>query len=139
MRPINTALRTCSLFVVSLTCACTTIPTRARHDMLGLSRADLVACAGVPDMREERDGQEVLTYRQDQQVQGPLDLKGPLSLELSIGGHGTCRASVAIREGRVVRVTYSGPSATLEGRDGACAGVVRGCVRDDSGKRRIAE
>ncbi|NHN93909.1 hypothetical protein GVI59_18655 [Acetobacter sicerae] len=130
MRPINAALRTCSLFVVSLTCACTTIPTRARHDMLGLSRADLVACAGVPDMDEVRDGQEVLTYRQDQQVQGPLDLKGPLSLELSIGGHGTCRASVAVREGHVVRVTYSGPSATLEGRDGACAGVVRGCVKE---------
>lgn len=100
--------------------------------MLGLSRADVVACAGVPDMDEERDGQEVLTYRQDAPVQGPLDLKGPLSLELSIGGHGTCRASVAIRGGRVVRVTYSGPSATLEGRDGACAGVVRGCLRTDS-------
>ncbi|BCI68042.1 hypothetical protein AAJCM20276_26660 [Acetobacter aceti] len=64
------------------------------------------------------------------QTQGAVDLKTPLSFDLSIGGHGTCRASITIREGRVVRMTYSGPSATLEGRDGACAGVVRGCLRE---------
>ncbi|BCI67872.1 hypothetical protein AAJCM20276_24960 [Acetobacter aceti] len=62
-------------------------------------------------------------------MQGPLDIKTPLTFELNIGGHGTCRTSVATREGRVVRVTYSGPSAALEGRDGACAGVVRGSLR----------
>lgn len=124
-------MRVAAILALAALSACTTIPTRARHDMLGLSRADLVACAGVPDMQENRDGQEVLTYRQDQAVQGPFDLETPFSFELSVGGHGTCRATVALREGRVVRVTYSGPSATLAGRDGACAGVVRGCLRGE--------
>ncbi|GBQ28459.1 hypothetical protein AA12717_2959 [Gluconacetobacter sacchari DSM 12717] len=108
--------------------ACTAMPERARTALVGQPRSAVLSCMGVPDRQEQWGGIETLTWRQDQPVQGPFDIKGPLSLELSLGGHGTCRATVTIRSGRVASVVYSGPSATLLGRNGACAGLVRGCV-----------
>ncbi|WP_183118420.1 hypothetical protein [Gluconacetobacter azotocaptans] len=113
---------------------CTTLPERARSALVGQPRPAALSCMGVPDRAEQRGDIETLTWRQDQQVQGPFDIKGPLSLELSLGGHGTCRATATIRDGRISSVVYSGPSATLLGRNGACAGLVRGCVQPDPSK-----
>lgn len=118
--------------LLGLQAACSTLPDRARHALVGLSRADLVSCAGIPDQDEIRDGQEVLVWRQDQPVQGPLDLKTPFSFELSLGGHGTCHVMATLRSGHVQKIVYSGPSATLEGPNAACGPVVRGCLRHGS-------
>lgn len=118
--------------LLGLQTACSTIPNRARHELVGLTRADLVSCAGIPDQDEIRDGQEVLVWRQDQPVQGPLDLKTPFSFELSLGGHGTCHVVATLRSGFVHRIAYSGPSATLQGPNAACGPVVRGCMQKDS-------
>ncbi|MBV1835677.1 hypothetical protein KUA11_02420 [Acetobacter estunensis] len=114
--------------LLGLQAGCSSLPSRARHDLIGHTRADLVSCAGVPDQDEIRDGQEVLVWRQDQPVQGPLDLKTPFSFELSLGGHGTCHVTATVQDGVVTRIAYSGPSATLEGPNAACGPVVRGCV-----------
>nr|WP_246379713.1 hypothetical protein [Gluconacetobacter johannae] len=113
---------------------CTTVPERTRSALVGQPRPMVLACMGVPDRADQRGDIETLTWRQDQQVQGPFDIKGPLSLELSIGGHGTCRATAMIRDGRIASFVYSGPSTTLLGRNGACAGLVRGCVQSSPSK-----
>lgn len=114
----------CMLMLVS---GCADIPGRARHDLVGMSRSDLIACAGVPDNREALQDGEVLQWRQDQQVQGPLTLKGPMSLELDLSGHGTCHFVARLRQGRVAQVEYTGPSSTLMGPYSACQPLVLAC------------
>ena len=108
--------------------SCSEIATHARTELIGMSRSDLISCAGVPDKSVSLPDREVLQYEQNQQVQGPLDIKGPMSLELSLGGKGTCHAVVTLRNGVVSGVGYTGPSGTLLGPYAACVPIVRGCV-----------
>lgn len=118
-----------ALMLVLLLAACAGLPDRARHDLVGMPRSDLIACAGVPDNREPLPDGEVLQWRQDQAVQGPLTVKGPFSLELDLSGHGTCHLVARIRNGRVAQIEYTGPSDTLLGRYAACAPLVNACER----------
>lgn len=109
--------------------ACAGVPEQAQHDLVGMGRSDLIACAGVPDNREALSDGEVLQWRQDQPVQGPLTLKTPFSLELDLGGHGTCHLVARLRKGRVAQVEYTGPSGTLLGPYSACRPLVLACER----------
>ena len=111
------------------TSACSGLPLRAKHDMIGMDRSDLIACAGVPDNAATLPDGEVLQWRQDQQMQGPLTLKGPFSLELDLSAHGTCHFVARIRNGRVAQMEYTGPSDTLLRRYAACAPLIRACER----------
>lgn len=95
--------------------ACSFVPTKARHDLIGMKREDLIACAGVPDSRELSGDQEVIEYKQTQQVESPLNIKGPMSLELDLGGHGLCNAVFRLKDGKVTQLEYTGPSATIAG------------------------
>ncbi|MFT8591301.1 MAG: hypothetical protein ABF746_08785 [Acetobacter orientalis] len=121
------ARRLTFLMPVILLAACSSIPRRAQHDLIGLPKSALLACAGVPDRQALIEGGEVLEYRQDQQVQGPLTIKTPVNFELDIGGHGTCHMVVTLRSGLVAQIHYTGPSATLLGRYAACTPLVRSC------------
>ncbi|WP_281701598.1 hypothetical protein [Acetobacter malorum] len=123
------------LLAAILLSACSSLPTRAKHDLIGMDRADLIACAGVPDNRETLPDGEVLEWRQDQQVQGPLTIKTPLSLELDLGGHGTCHMVARLRAGIVSQVEYTGPSATLAGPYAACRSLVLACEK----RARVAQ
>lgn len=107
--------------------ACSSIPRKAQHDLIGLPKPALLACAGVPDRQAVIDGGEVLEYRQDQPVQGPLTIKTPVNFELDIGGHGTCHMIVTLHSGLVAQIYYTGPSATLLGRYAACTPLVHAC------------
>ena len=118
-----------ALSLLLLVSGCADIPGRARHDLVGMARSDLIACAGVPDNREALPDGEVLQWRQDQQVQGPFTLKGPMSLELDLSGHGTCHFVARLRQGRVAQVEYTGPSGTLLGPYSACRPLVLACER----------
>ncbi|WP_338332191.1 hypothetical protein [Acetobacter sp. LMG 32666] len=118
-----------SLGLLLLASACSSLPLRAKHDLIGMPRSDLIACAGVRDNVAALPNGEVLQWRQDQQVQGPLTLKGPFNLELDLPGHGTCHLVARIRNGLVARVEYTDPSDTLLGRYAACAPLVRACQK----------
>lgn len=122
-----------SFGLLLLASACSSLPLRAKHDLIGMDRSDLIACAGVPDNVATLPDGEVLQWRQDQQVQGPLTLKGPFSLELDLSGHGTCHFVARVRNGRVAQVEYTGPSDILLGRYAACVSLVRACA--DKSKR----
>ena len=108
--------------------SCSGMATQARTELIGMQRSDLISCAGVPDKSVTLPDREVLQFEQNQQVQGPLDIKGPMSLELSLGGKGTCHAVVTLREGVVSGVGYTGPSSTLLGPYAACVPILKGCL-----------
>ncbi|BCI68045.1 hypothetical protein [Acetobacter aceti] len=94
-----------------------------------MSRPAIVSCAGIPDREEYRDGQDVLVWKQDTPAMNGIDLKTPLSFELDLSSRGTCHAVATLRGGRVVSVAFTGPSATIQGPDGACRPLLRGCLR----------
>lgn len=118
-----------SLGLLLLASACSGLPMRAKHDLIGMGRSDLIACAGVPDNVATLPDGEVLQWRQDQAVQGPLSFKGPFNLELDLSGHGTCHFVARMKNGRVAQVEYTGPSDTLLGRYAACSPLVRACEK----------
>lgn len=109
--------------------ACANVPLQAKRDLVGMARSDLIACAGVPDNAATLPDGEVLQWRQDQQVQGPFTIKGLMSLELDLSGHGTCHFVARLRQGRVTQVEYTGPSGTLLGPYSACRPLVLACER----------
>ena len=115
--------------VMVLLSGCSSIATHARTELIGMTRSDLISCAGVPDKSVTLPDREVLQFEQNQQVQGPLDIKGPMSLELSLGGKGTCHAVVTLRRGVVSVVGYTGPSGTLLGPYAACVPILKGCLK----------
>lgn len=109
--------------------SCASIPTRAKRDLIGISRDDMLACAGVPDRKEAIFDGEVLEWRQDQAVEGPLNIKTPFSFELDIGGRGMCHLVARMRHGLVAQIEYTGPSSTLSGPYAACRPLVVACER----------
>ena len=119
--------RPAGLVLACFLTSCTGVPAKAKHDLIGLPRADLIACAGVPDNVALLADGEVLQWRQDQQVQGPFTIKGPMSLEIDLSGHGACHFVVRLRQGRVVQIEYTGPSGTLLGPYSACRPLVLAC------------
>lgn len=113
----------CCIFLAG----CSSVPMKARHDLLGISRKELLSCAGVPDTRENTDTGQIFEYKQTQQVESPLNLKGPMSLELDLGGKGLCNAIFRIENDKVAQIEYTGPSATLLGKWAACQPLVKAC------------
>ncbi|MFT8850182.1 hypothetical protein [Acetobacter orientalis] len=122
------ARRLMGLALLCLLASCSSIPRRAQHDLIGMPKSDLLACAGVPDRQAVTADGEVLEYRQDQQVQGPFTIKTPINFELDVGGHGTCHMVVALHGKLVAKIHYTGPSATLMGPYAACTPLVKSCV-----------
>lgn len=117
------------LCLLLLMASCSSIPVRAKQDLIGMSRSSLIACAGVPDNTAILDDGEVLQWRQDQAVQGPFTIKGPFSMELDLSGHGTCHVVARLHDGRVAQIEYTGPSSTLLGPYSACRPLVAACER----------
>lgn len=128
-----------SLLVLILLCGCVNAADRAQTGLIGMSRGDLMSCAGVPDKREELPDREILQYQQDKEVEGPLTVKGPFDLALSVGAKGTCHAVLTLRDGVVSRVGYTGPSGTLLGPYAACAPILKGCVKTETAVRKKPE
>ncbi|NHN88984.1 hypothetical protein [Acetobacter conturbans] len=116
------------LFVLMLA-GCSTIPDRARHEMVGLTRPDLVACAGIPDQEETRDGQEVLVWKIEKTDGGSLSVSMPFDMSLTFSSSGSCHVIASLRGNKVMRLAYTGPARTWLGADAVCAPVLRACVQ----------
>lgn len=116
-----------SLCLLLLVASCSSIPVRAKRDLIGMPRSSLIACAGVPDNVAALDDGEVLQWRQDQAVQGPFTIKGPFGVEVDLSGHGTCHVVARLHAGHVAQVEYTGPSGTLLGPYSACKPLVAAC------------
>jgi hypothetical protein len=104
----------------------------AQTSMIGMSSADLHACAGPPTSTTKiSDVAEVETYAYKPAGNGGLTVTLPLTLgAVAIGGGGIgCLAMVRVVDNRVTEVHYSGDDDQTIGNDGVCAPVIRGCMR----------
>lgn len=104
----------------------------AQSSMIGMSAADLLACAG-PAAKSTRinDVAHVDTYTYSPSATGGLTVTLPLSLGgVALGGSGTgCIADVRVVRNKVTEVHYTGANDMTIGSDGVCDPIFRGCVR----------
>jgi hypothetical protein len=124
------------------------LAARAQDTMVGMRKADVLACAGVPQRTDALDGLERLQYVRTQVVidrQVDVD-ESPASrmLRSRTGGAGprlferevrewripyTCEATVTLRDGVVQSVTYN------QNRDiQQCYAIVGNCVGPQPGR-----
>lgn len=142
---VNTGLRLCLAAAGLLLASCATGPDpqvarRAQSEMLGMSKGQLLACAGVPARQATASGREYFSY-----VARPAVVAGPgssigiggfggsssgvgvgLGFGLPVGGFGGasgCEATVVLSGGVVEQVSYSANSDL-----GACTPLVQNCV-----------
>ena len=104
----------------------------AQTSMIGISAADLVACAGPPAKTTKLNSSaEVDTYTYSPPAGAGFNLTLPLELGgITIGGPGnSCITNFRLVDQRVTEVHYTGPNDLDLGNDGVCDPVIRGCMR----------
>lgn len=105
---------------------------QAQISMIGMSEADLQACAGPADKTIAlNDKAHILNYVYKPSATGGFTLDLPLSLGgVSLGGSGTyCSMNVRIVDHKVTELHYTGDDDKSIGNDGVCTAMVRGCMR----------
>ena len=92
----------------------------AQTQMLGLSKQDVLSCAGMPNRTMRSEGVEYLLYSHREQHSD------------DDGGTYTrnCEVTIALDRGRVSKVSYRGRTGGWISKDAACYFVVKDCVVD---------
>jgi hypothetical protein len=123
-------------FGLLLICACTPahyVADRGRHLIVGMDAATLKSCAGIPTRTDRLDPRTELysyeikyEYTNGAQVTLPIIGGG-----FNLGASGSyCHAIVRLVDGKVVAVNYTGDNDNLIGKEGVCAPIFRGCLRE---------
>ncbi|HEY1856504.1 hypothetical protein [Acidocella sp.] len=109
----------------------------AQISMIGMSRADLLSCAGPPAKSTTLSPvAHVDTYTYSPSNNNGFTLSLPLSMgDVAIGGSGTgCMAYVRVINGKVAEVHHTGADDLTVGEDGVCNPIFRGCMRQPKPK-----
>jgi hypothetical protein len=104
----------------------------AQISMIGMTSADLLACAGPPAKSTKIDDDaRVDTYTYSPPAGAGLNITLPLTLGgVTVGGSGnSCITNVRLVGNRVTEVHYTGADDLTIGNDGVCDPVIRGCMR----------
>jgi hypothetical protein len=129
-----------SLALLTLT-ACTStheVARQGRHLVIGMEATALQACAGIPTRTAQLDPRTQLwSYENKYERTGGLEITLPIiGGGIAAGGSGSyCHALVRIVDGKVAGVTYAGDNDDYIGRDGVCAPIFRGCLREQEKSR----
>lgn len=119
------------------------VAQQARADVVGRTKAEILACAGVPSRAMTEGATEILAYQYDGDVQvfGGSSSSGTISGNMmgasisTTGGFGgtarqlQCTANFVLQSGRVVALNYSGRTGggiLTQGEQ--CAFIVSNCV-----------
>ena len=100
---------------------------RAQSALLGLSKAELYRCAGLPDQQERVGAEEFLTYKNDLLTSG--------GIQLPIIGGGVnffdskyCHATFTLRDAKVAELNYAGNASSTFAPLDQCGYIVDACV-----------
>lgn len=96
--------------------------------MPGMSRSDVLSCAGIPDKSVLLDDREILQYEQPQSALGSVTAYSPSGMGLSVTPPGGCSVIVSIKSGVVSSIKYKGPGNMILGPYVDCVPVVRDCL-----------
>lgn len=98
------------------------VAENAKTDLVGMSKKDLLTCAGVPNRQEAIDDLEYLTYTGDESRAGGAVMTSQYTAVHS-SRKKSCEATFVLKDGIVQKVSY-------KGRDKLCAVIVENCVRE---------
>jgi hypothetical protein len=108
---------------------------QATTDLVGISKADLYQCAGVPDRTAIVDGVEYVTFDNTEETTQSLTI--PL-----IGGGASnqatqfCRTTASLVNGKVTAISYTGDTGAFYARDEQCAYSIATCVKGVEERRK---
>jgi hypothetical protein len=100
---------------------------RARTDLIGLSKAELFRCAGLPDDTQKVGDEEFLTYRND------LLTSGGVTIPIIGGGINFfdskyCHATFVVRNGRAEALHFAGNASSPMAELDQCGYIVDTCI-----------
>lgn len=114
------------------------VARQGRHLVIGMDATALQACAGIPTRTAQLDpSTQLWSYENKYERTGGLEITLPIiGGGIAAGGSGSyCHALVRIAGGKVVGVTYAGDNDDFIGKDGVCAPIFRGCLREQQQSR----
>ena len=107
------------------------IASRAKTELIGMSKKDLLSCAGVPVRQERADDLEFLTYTGggDSVESGYATQTSPSSaVVVSNRHHRYCEATFILKDGKVDKINYSGRTGGRSTKGEQCAFIVENCL-----------
>jgi hypothetical protein len=120
------------LGAVALT-SCDTIDShtarQAQEELVGMSRPDFFACAGLPNRSLPIDGQEYDTW--DYQPFTPdnsFSATLPLIGGIAFGSGGTCHVTAIFQDDTLKALNYSGDTGGILGHVAECVSIVNHCL-----------
>lgn len=109
------------------------VAQKGRQFVVGMDVNTLKSCAGIPTRTAQLDARTKLySYEIHYERTGGVQIILPIiGGGFSAGGSGSyCHALVRVVDGRVEHVTYTGDDDEMLGKDGVCAPIFRGCLRE---------
>lgn len=116
---------------------------QARSDVVGMTKAEVLACAGIPSQTIKEGSTEIIAYQYQGEVQvfssstGEATATRTSSNTVSASGSGfssgralqrQCTANFVLEGGRVTKLNYSGRTGGLLTQGETCAFIVKNCV-----------
>ena len=108
------------------------IATRAKTALIGMSKKDLLSCAGVPARLQQAEDLEFLSYVSAGDGVGVA--VGGVGSSTAVGVIGTqkryCEVTFILKDNRVQKVNYTGRTGGLATEGEQCAFVLENCLRE---------
>ena len=108
------------------------LASRAKTELVGMSKIELLSCAGVPVRQERMDNLEFLTYSVDADGVGAAVATSSSPSTAIATGKRTyfyCDVTFVLKDGVVQKVNYKGHTGGLLTKGEQCAFVVENCLK----------
>ncbi len=109
------------------------VASRAQTELIGMSKKELLLCAGVPGRQEKANNLEFLTYTSGGDSSTGVGLGFSIAPALSLGvgtsAQRYCEATFVIENDVVQKVTYRGRTGGPLTKDEQCAFIVDLCLK----------
>jgi hypothetical protein len=105
------------------------ISNEAKTEMIGMSKSDLLMCAGVPSREYKDNGVEFLSYDSGGDSIGGAIANNTTNTAIFAKKRKYCIATFAIEDNKIVKINYQGRTGGLLTAGEQCAFVVEGCIK----------
>ena len=107
------------------------VARQAQIDLVGYTKAQILACAGAPVRSDRSEDIEVITYVGGGDSTGAAVGVAPSSVGVGVVGtkRRYCEVTFVLRGGIVEKVNYTGRTGGLATKGEQCAFVVEGCLK----------
>jgi len=101
----------------------------AKTELIGMSKGELLSCAGVPDRTMSSNGTEFLSYRSGGETSYSANtFYGYNTTTLINSSRRYCDITIALENDKIQKVSYSGKTGGLLTQGEQCAYVLENCV-----------